>query len=1279
MRKMNEGQAWKLVASTTLLCLALSTSYSQLVAAHTVLGDLDGTIPYYRKNDHESNPKNVFGLGHLPGPLAHMWPSSGSNRYLEDPTRPPGYQSPFQNYEQPFQLAGSRYSPEGAILTSTSGRDTVGDFIIGINFSQPGKFPSNNLFRYWSITIYIPAPFKNKAGFLEQDGFEPAGINWDLGETTNIVTTLTDSYGNISVTRAGSLDPFGPNWWMIRIGAGGGGMVFTAPSWEEWYYIRINQMRAPVVAGRYFFKIFLDDHYPTRAQNNELNLISSTMPAENWPVVLVKGELDPAIAFGTIRYGGSNQAFYGMPLRLPGRVRFGGVAVDPANGRILNRTVEARGYLNASSKGHYEVEGIAPGIYDVFVSAAGFPEQKHATKIMLARGQSFSLDLYLKPGTEVRGEVFAKCFGSPIDWHGQFPVSIVIYDSDDYKEASIASYSPINLTHAPFTSYVNNDTVFDIFGTNPSSYFKWGLRRWNVPRRVAFPWEGPLSYYPYTEYPDAKDPYGVFNGVGPAQTWWVSPNSTLEPVTRLGSTGRSFLFQFGAQGFYGAPARLSGMIPQIFATWIDGLQPRTYFLRAYVHGYVQTTSDGSMFKDYAFKITSIERDAALHIQMDVYKGGTIQVTVHFHDSLGTRTDAAIGGPDPARYIIAESFDYLGQTSALNFTLVPKSSSSTTILLTGLGMAGVVYPPDPRSGVKYSLLRYRGIRDYGVTPGTHTIRVYIRGYVQASAHAETLQKLDIAPLCFVALCSQSHISLHMYRGGGINATIRSVDWQIPRNARNWVWNGTEISTLVYDMASKSFVDVIYFWNSSAMTWSLPKANILHSTVPWPGWASKFGSGSSYILTNGSVILERLGPAFPNQISRSPSQDMATNLFRENMFPVTFLYSPGSYRATDFRSNVAIYPGKYSLTAWTYGYVQEGVYTLSDLGKVALSVGSLAAQADSNIELIKGTSFNITIVFRKEGIFEGIPHNSSARIRIYDSSDRLVAAASTSLDFGAANPKSESTGFFADGRKIVLAGGGVSIPKGTMVLQYRNLAGLYRYSELLTGNERLQAIKRAQLFSPDYGVWGSVLGKEYRRNWNLKIDIVNWYLGEDEFHPAPAALLHGESSFLFPYNHLGPYEPKTDMIIPNVPVGGEASVAVALDLRAYIQGHVYSINWFEEVRMESWVSVQMRKGREFQRFYSFDGFYDAYLSPGSYEFKLSITPLSKGEVAVTRSLFLSDGASILGEDFFLGAYESKQGPAAMSCLSSLGERLRRTNYVKKELSIDRRTAESCLALA
>jgi len=1208
----------RFIVSAILLWVILASPQILPAFSHTVLSTPDGSLPYFRKNDHESNQKNDFGVGHVPGPLVHLWPGSGSNRYLEDSSLPPGYQSPFQNFELPLQAAGCKYSPEGAIPTSTADHEVVGDFIIGLNFSKPLAFgTSPPTFRYWSLTIYIPAPMKNRAGELEQDGFEPAGINWDLGETTNIVTTITDNYGNISVARAGPMDPFGPNWWMIRIGAGRSGITFSPPNWSEWYYVRINQMKAPVIAGRYFFKLFLNDHYPVRNQNDGNQLIDSTVPAENWPVVLVKGYADPAILYGSIRYGGSNQTVYGTPVWLAGRVRLAGKAIDPTSGHTLRRAVEARGYFNASSKGHYEVEGIAPGIYDVYASCAGFPEQKVASQIVLSKGQSLALDFYLKPGTEVKGEVFAKSFGSLSDWQGQFPISIVIYESDDYKTSSIASYSPVNLTDAPFTSYVKGNTTFN----GPK------LISASQPKLVAFPWEGPTIYYGYAS---PRDPNGVFNGVGPAQAWWTNPSNGLDPVTGLGSTGKSFLFQFGAQGFYGAPTKLSGMVPQTFATWVDGLQPRTYFVRAYVHGYVQTTSDGSRFKDHTFKIGSVEHDASVHVQIDQYKSGTLEVTIHFHDAPRSKQDAPIGGPDPARYLIAESFDYLNRLSALNFTTVTRSSSSATILLSGLGMAGVIPLPDPRSGVKYSLLRYRELRDYGISPGTQSIRVYVRGYIQASAPGGSLQDLDVTPSCLVSLNSHSRISLHMYRGGGINATVTSVDWQLPKNVKNWRWNNTEVSTLVYDLASKAFIDVVYFWNSSASSWSLPRTNSAFNIIPWPNWRMKFGSGASFLETNGSVILERLGPALPNPVSQTPTQDRATNIFMENIYRVFFLYSSASYRAPDFRSTIAIYPGEYCLTAWTYGYVQDRVYVLGDLGRVSVAVSTIGAHADGNIEIIAGLAFNVTVIFRKEGIFEGIPHNASMRIRVYDNTDTLVAAASSSLDAGVIDPR---TGFFADNTKILLAGGRISIPRGTKVVEYRNLAGMYHYTELLTGPEKIQALKRTQLFSPDYGIWGSVGAKGYRGNWTVKIDIVNWHIGAEQFSPAPASLLQGESTFLFPYNHFGPYESRSNIVIPSTPMGGHSSVIVAVDLRAYVRGHIYSYNWFDEVRTTSWALVEMRKGKELYRTYSLDGFYDAYLSSGFYNFRVSYAVLTTGDMAANRTVVLSDGASILGEDFFL----------------------------------------------
>jgi hypothetical protein len=61
-------------------------------------------------------------------------------------------------------------SPEGAILTSTSDHDNIGDLIFAINFSQPQSFITQNNpfpnFAYQTLALYIPAPVFDKTGTL---------------------------------------------------------------------------------------------------------------------------------------------------------------------------------------------------------------------------------------------------------------------------------------------------------------------------------------------------------------------------------------------------------------------------------------------------------------------------------------------------------------------------------------------------------------------------------------------------------------------------------------------------------------------------------------------------------------------------------------------------------------------------------------------------------------------------------------------------------------------------------------------------------------------------------------------------------------------------------------------------------------------------------------------------------------------------------------------------------------------------------------------------------
>jgi len=1189
--------------------LALAVSLASPVYAHTTLGNLNGTVPYYRSYDHELNPTNTLG-GHVPGPLGYVWPGSGLSMYSGIAANPPGYQSPFTTFEDPTQVAGNAYAPEGAVLASTIDHDSVGDLIFAINFSQPQAFAPHEDFVYRNIAIYVPAPVFDKTGALVQDGFEPAGgIDWDSGENTNIVTTITDNYGNIFVTRADRNDPFEPGSWILYITAPNNITFTAARNWSEWYYIRINQMRAPQVAGTYFFKIFLDSHYPVRRQGPLPSLISSTMPMENWPVLLVKGEVDPAIIWGTVRYGDTNSTLYGLPLNLPGRVRAVGIATDPLTGLSSGRPVEARGYFNATSQGHFEVEGVASGIYDVYASAAGFLERKVAGDVRVFRGQSLRLDAYLKVGPQVKGEVFSKERFGPAPWAGQLPITVVIYDSNTYDMGSIVTYSPTNLTDAPYSSYVVGNTLFT--GDR--------LMAPNTPRLVGFPWEGPMGYYAYTPGPNFKDQFGVFNGVGPAQSWWVDPLGSLDPVTFLGSTNDEFTFQFGSRSVYGVPTKLSGMVPEVFAAWTDSLSPSVYYVRVFVNGYLQSSTEGTRLIDCPFRISVNVSSQDVFLPIDLERSGSLNVTVHFHDIPGGLQGGPIGGPDPQRFLIAEAFSRDGTLAAFNFTQVSSAVSQSSIVLNGLGMAGPMTPPDPRAFMKYSLARYRGIYDYGLPTDTYTVRLFMRGYIQALPLATSFEDLDQPLTATISIGSgAAMLSTHMYRGGGINATVFSVDSETPPIQRTWTWSRASASILVYDIASQAFIDVIYFWNASANQWAIPKQNSQFTSLPWPGWRSSFGPGASFLVTNGSTLVDRSGPDLPNFPSLEPSQDRATAVFLQENFHSGFLYSSSSYRTSSFRSNLAIYPGVYAVNVWTYGYVQDNVATLGDLGNLQLSIPWLSSLADSSIQVITGVNLTIRIIFKTEGIFHRIPYNSSIRIRVFDEGDDLIAATTVFSDAGTLVPSSNA-GFFADGKKLQSQ----PIPAGTVTLEYVALAGLFGYVEPSSGSA---SVRSATLFSPDHGIWGlSTHPGSYSGEWTVMVDVVNWYL-PDSFYPAAPALLQGESPFFYPYNHLGPYQQLGYTKISNVVQGGEASVEFEMDLRGYVQGVVLGLDWDDATRTMSWASIEIKSGSTGYNWYTWDGWFDGYLDPGNYQAKVTEwTSQSEGHRTYEFVLNVSEGQS------------------------------------------------------
>jgi len=258
--------------------------------------------------------------------------------------------------------------PKGAIMLNTTGN-------IAFNLT------TNTNHR--TVQVYVPPEF-----------------NFITPSTTSIWTSITNDYKSISLGKVNEQDPVAPGWWMITIA--------NSSITSGTHSIRLFDVEAPNIQGRYFFKVFLD---------------GKSIGANNFPTVIVRGSLDPAYISGTVRCGGSYYGYtYAQPVNTSGVVSAVGTTLE-------GRMVRAQAYFNASANGSYTLYGLAAGTYELTASAAGFPPVTLDRIITVMACQSLEgVDIYLNPSATVSGTVWSKCKGSLIQWKLDLPIRIVLLD-----------------------------------------------------------------------------------------------------------------------------------------------------------------------------------------------------------------------------------------------------------------------------------------------------------------------------------------------------------------------------------------------------------------------------------------------------------------------------------------------------------------------------------------------------------------------------------------------------------------------------------------------------------------------------------------------------------------------------------------------------------------------------------------------------------------------------------------------------------------------------------
>lgn len=883
----------RIVAGITLAILFVSTFAIAIpVQAHFDLGNLTGT---YRFHSLDFDP-------HVSGPIGYAWPGGGQNAYegtphLASATLSPGYESPYpcrlagedigqipENQCNPtnaptsswYQLQGNAYAPFGAVLASSTG-----DLIFALNatagFTQCttsgtcnsvlANTGTNNVCTTSTPGMASPCGWSNWMILIPPEFNVPT-------DPSQIATTLTNNYANIYVTKLSPYDRYAPGWTMISIwvdaainggprgGPGGASYYnhqfinFTTAG--EWYYARLNGVTAPATAGRYFFKMLLfggGDNYgvgPTLPGGRNTGLLPTMWvnPA-NWPVMLVKGEVDPSIITGTVRYGGYNSTLYGQPVGEAGRVWAKmETKLDPYTGSQVSGCppetyvgesqipgcTDAIGYWNATALGHYEVEGVAPGIYTIYAEAAGFPQTLMESNVMVLKGQSLHFDGYLQPGPVIHGNVYTKHQFGDEPWMGEIPpcssTQLTFCSTSDYNE-----YIKIELYDAPTLSNTPDPNA-NLISWSPLPCVAGGQELYfgnehaaacGDPRlgsEIAFPWHEYTQMHGYLRDISAcfqpetsacflsstttsaltSDPQGV----GPPQHWFVQGGTTIP-----------FHFEFGAKSEYGAPRDLDGMVPQVYATWVNGLTPGRYYARAWVFRYVQTALDGSTFQEYYFDITPQEWAGDVTLPIDLRLTSWVNKTVHYHNLPGTINEDSIntgagylygyltGGPDGRIYsynvtgLGLNGFyaDTIGG-SEIGCANVNPGPPFNSLIIPNLFVCGYAFKPSPRidrenldsAGVNAHAvetgranIQFWGINDtwggqnYGIPSGTYSVMTATEGYVQESPAEQVSVTLS---------GSMTQISDHMFRGAGFNVTLFSVDWERPTVNRPWVWGNDQ---------------------------------------------------------------------------------------------------------------------------------------------------------------------------------------------------------------------------------------------------------------------------------------------------------------------------------------------------------------------------------------------------------------------------------------------------------------------------------------------------------
>jgi len=524
--------------------------------------------------------------------------------------------------------------PKGAIVRNSTG-DISLKFTLGSEVS--------------SIAIYLPPEFT----FLRSD-------------TTSVWTSITNDYSRISLNKLGSNDPIGPSWWSVRI------VNYTDPGN---YAVKLFNVKAPEVCGRYFVKAFID---------------GKSIGVENFPTIVVKGGLYPAYISGRVL--NANSTKYGEPVGVSGKV--------VAEGKTaLGEAIQGQAYFSAFANGSYTIYGLAAGTYNLTASAAGFVPETLDSTVSVDAGQSLEgIDIYAYPSASISGSICSKCGVGAIPWGSSRsrPISIEILDSNLQSKALIANSTYFDASQPYYRFSFNGSIELDghvpqdyadyVSGLAPGDYYLKAYVNGYLQRDV-------VAVHVYEHSRSVSVPFDLWRSSQFNVTvHFKDAGGSASPTPK---NGKLTLEAYGLDG--GIEGWNSTSVPEGTTSWAMmitgknyGLPSGTYFIKASFPGYSQA---------FYLQATLGEGCSTTSLSFNMVSGGFLSIRLRSVDS---------------------------QTPPQN---VPWEYDNAAIRIEAIG-SQQVYSGTARQYATISeppYVAYANITD--LPPDTYLIRAYTVGYVQ----------------------------------------------------------------------------------------------------------------------------------------------------------------------------------------------------------------------------------------------------------------------------------------------------------------------------------------------------------------------------------------------------------------------------------------------------------------------------------------------------------------------------------------------------------------------